>query len=228
VGNEFDEYVDHYKDIINRGARITGESFEYFIGVRLDLLQARVSGAPARILDFGCGIGATEVLLRERFPGARLSAIDSSPKSIEAARAQAVPGAEYFVSESERLPFADGAFDLVYSNGTFHHIDHGAHAALFAELRRVLRPGGDLFVFENNPLNPVMVREMRRNPFDRDARMLFPWYLRRCVARAGLRVQATRFYAFYPKQLKVIRWSERFLQRVPLGAQYFVWGRAPG
>jgi hypothetical protein len=33
-----------------------------------------------------------------------------------------------------------------------------------------------------------------------------------------------RYYVFYPKQLKRLRWSERYLRAVPMGAQYYVWG----
>jgi SAM-dependent methyltransferase len=179
------------------------------------------------LLDFGCGIGATEQVLRETFPGAALHGVDESEESLKAAEALGVRGATFHHVPSARLPFDDGFFDLVYSNGTMHHIDHSRHAAVLSELARVLRPGGTLFVFENNPLNPVMVRAMRRNPFDANAKTLLPWYLRSAIARAGLSTKPPRYYAFYPKHLKAIRWTERYLDRVPLGAQYYVRGTKP-
>src|ERR1019366_5360080 len=185
--SEYDQYVQDYKEIIDRGAALTGETFEYFIELRVDLMARELSargGSPSRILDFGCGIGATEKVLRDRFPAASIHGVDASAESIKAAESRGLQGVTFHFSESARLPFADGAFDLVYSNGTFHHIDHGKHAAVFAELRRVLAPGGHLFVFENNPLNPLMVRGMRQNPFDAGTKMLFPWYLRRVVRGA--------------------------------------------
>jgi SAM-dependent methyltransferase len=225
---QFDQYVQTYKDIINRGSAITGESFEYFIGVRLDLVlgdwQRAGRPSPGAILDFGCGIGATAPLMRERFPGASIVGVDESPASIRAAESLGVPGASFLVAPGVPLPLASESFDIVYSNGTFHHIDHAAHAAIFRELTRVLRPGGRLYVFENNPLNPVMVREMRLNPFDQDAKMLFPWYLQRQVREGGLRAASPRYYAFYPKQLKSLRWSEKYLRALPAGAQYYVRG----
>jgi SAM-dependent methyltransferase len=229
--SEFDQYVRDYKEIIDRGAALTGETFEYFIELRVDLLtrELEAGGArlPGRILDFGCGIGATEKVLRDRFPSASIDGVDESPESLKAAGALALRDVTFHLSESERLPFPDGSFDLIYSNGTFHHIDHGKHAAVFGELARVLGPGGHLFVFENNPYNPLMVRGMRQNPFDAGTKMLFPSYLRGLVRRADLRARAPRYYVFYPKQLKRLRWSERYLRAVPIGAQYYVWGTKP-
>jgi len=228
MASEFDKYVESYRDIINRGAAITGETFEYFIALRIRLLAEELSAAgevpPRRILDFGCGIGTTERHLRERFPEAALDGIDDSAESIKAATRLEIPGATFHHSASGTLPFEDQTFDAIYSNGTFHHIPFGRHASLFRELNRVLKSQGHLFVFENNPLNPLMVREMRLNPFDAGTKMLFPWYLRRSIRDAGIKVNALRYYVFYPKQLKALRWSERYLRGLPIGAQYYVWG----
>jgi ubiquinone/menaquinone biosynthesis C-methylase UbiE len=228
---EFDQYVASYKDIINRGSAITGESYEYFIHLRVRTAAEELTGigtaAPRRVLDFGCGIGETERVLREHFPGAELDAVDPSPESIKAARGLGVPGATFHESRGVALPFADSTFDLIYSNGTFHHIDHGEHPAVFGELARVLAPGGHMFIFENNPLNPLTVLGMRRNPFDRGTKMLFPWYLRDLQKRAGMRVTAPRYYVFFPKQLKALRPLEKRLRQLPLGAQYYVWGTKP-
>ncbi|SRR5260221_8710610 len=229
--SEFDRYVDTYKEIINRGAAITGESFEYFIDLRLRLLAERLAETgeptPRKVLDFGCGIGETERIMRDRFPEARIDAIDSSPESIRAADGLGLRDVTFHASDCVELPFPAASFDLIYSNGTFHHIDHGRHPRVFRELARVLRPGGHLFVFENNPLNPLTVLGMKRNPFDKGARMVPPWYLRRLQRDAGLGARAPSYYVFFPKHLKALRWTEKHLRGVPLGAQYYVWGTKP-
>jgi SAM-dependent methyltransferase len=226
--SEFDQYARSYRDVINQHAAITGETFEYFIDLRLRLLVNALAGpAPRNVLDFGCGSGGTEQAMGKLWPQADIDGIDPSPESIEAARKLGLPRTRFHVSVGTELPFADGSHDVIYSNGTFHHIEHSDHPAILREIARVLRPGGHAFIFENNPYNPLMVREMRRAPIDANAKMLFPHYLARLQRRAGLRVNATRFYVFYPKQLKFLRWSERYLMRVPIGAQYFVWGTKP-
>jgi SAM-dependent methyltransferase len=229
VTSEFDRYAQSYRDIITHHAALVGEPFEYFIEVRLNLLQALLgTSTPARVLDYGCGIGATEQAMRRRWPNAAIDGVDTSAGSLASAEALQVPNARFHLLRSgEKLPFGDGTFDVVYSNGTFHHIDHGEHPAVFREITRVLRPGGHAFVCENNPYNPVTVWGMHRAPLDADAKMLFPFYLARLQRCAGLQVEATRFYVFYPKHLKFLRWTEKYLARVPLGAQYFVWGTKP-
>jgi SAM-dependent methyltransferase len=228
MASEFDQYAGTYKEIIDRCAGPSGEPFEYFIDVRVALvageLEASRSAPPARILDFGCGIGATEKVLRERFPSASIDAVDPSAESVKAAQSLGVRDAHFHVAEGSKLPFPAAAFDVIYSNGTFHHIDHAVHGAVFDELQRVLRPGGHMFIFENNPFNPLMVRGMKKNPFDAGTKMLFPWYLRRLVRRSGVRARTPRYYVFFPKALKALRWSERYLRSVPIGAQYYVWG----
>jgi ubiquinone/menaquinone biosynthesis C-methylase UbiE len=228
VPSEFDEYATSYKQIIDRLAAITGESFEYFIRLRLGLLESelrrRGEPNPKRVLDFGCGIGATAVAMQERFAGVRIEGVDPSHESIRAAERLGLPGASFHCGDETQLPYDTGSFDLVYSNGTFHHIDHGRHPDILRELVRVLRPGGHLFVFENNPLNPLTVRGMRHNPMDRGTRTLTPWYLRRLERGAGLRVHGVRFYFFFPKALEALRPAERLLRHVPFGAQYYVWG----
>jgi ubiquinone/menaquinone biosynthesis C-methylase UbiE len=232
VASEFDQYAKHYVEIIERDTLpITGESFEFFIALRLQLVReelARVqAAAPRAILDFGCGIGITEKLLRDRYPSASIHGVDSSKESLDAATTLGLRGTFFHFSNSGELPFPEGSFDLIYSNGTFHHIDHTQHLTILRELFRVLKPGGHVFIFENNPLNPVTLLVMRRNPFDRGARLLFPWYLRRQQRRAGLEARAPRFYVFFPKQLKKLRPGEKRLRFLPLGAQYYVWGTKP-
>jgi SAM-dependent methyltransferase len=228
MASEFDQYAKSYKEIIDRDAAITGEDFEFFIRLRVGILSDELRKAhasePESILDFGCGIGATEQVLSRRFPSATIDGIDESPVSIDAARALGVPRTHFHVAAGDTLPFADASFDLIYSNGTFHHIDHAKHPRILSELRRVLRPNGHIFIFENNPLNPLIVRAMRRSPIDQGTKTLFPWYLRRLVAGAPLEARPPRYYVFYPKPLKRLRWTERYLRRVPIGAQYYVWG----
>jgi ubiquinone/menaquinone biosynthesis C-methylase UbiE len=107
------------------------------------LLRAANPQPGQRLLDVGCGNGATPIHLA-RTLGLAVTGIDVDPEQIEAAAVAGrdVPAARFLTADATRLPFADGEFDLVYTNKATHHIP-GWEQAL-AEMTRVLTPGGHL------------------------------------------------------------------------------------
>ena len=225
---DFDKYVSDYKKIINKTSLITGERFEYFIKLRVALMEAKIykkilSQKSMRILDFGCGIGATEVFLKSCFPDAEIFGIDTSAKSIKAAKGMQLNNVFFSTSESSVLPFEDNYFDLIYSNGTFHHMEHKNHIMIFKQLFRILRDGGDLFIFENNPHNPLVIKAMKNNPIDKNANVVYPKLLIKILKNADFQFNTVNYYFFYPKWLKFLRFTEKYIRWFPLGAQYFVW-----
>lgn len=95
-----------------------------------------------RVLEIGVGLGTDFVQFVRA--GAEATGLDLTDAAVEAVRARlAQEGlqAEVLVADAEALPFADGAFDLVYSYGVLHHTPDTAGA--IAEVRRVLKPGGE-------------------------------------------------------------------------------------
>lgn len=99
-----------------------------------------------RVLDVGCGTGALLRKVAERLPGAELVGVDPALGMVEAAR-KAWWGdrtARFLRAAAERLPFADGEFDLVTSTISFHHWEDQQEG--LREIRRVLAPGGSLIL----------------------------------------------------------------------------------
>ena len=92
-------------------------------------------------LDVGCGNGAAAIHLAQTF-GLEVTGVDVDPEQIDAARraAAGLLGLRFLTVDASRLPFADGHFHIVASNKVTHHIPHWPVA--FAEMIRVLRPGG--------------------------------------------------------------------------------------
>jgi SAM-dependent methyltransferase len=223
---DFDEYAHNYRDIINKVSRLSGEEYEFFIELRLDLMRAKlaaIGAAPSSALDFGCGTGKTELYMEQSFTSVAIRGVDMSLDCIRAARELPVTRTIFDVLDSDYLPYGDSIFDLIYTNGTIHHIPREKHSDVLSELYRVLRPGGHVFIFENNPLNPLMMRAMRKNPFDTDAKVVYPDYLRNITEQAGFFLQCVNYYFFFPRALRMLRSFEKYLAHVPLGAQYFLW-----
>lgn len=97
-----------------------------------------------RVLDAGCGSGRVTEQLLSRLPRGRVVALDSSLAMIGEARARLArfgDQVEYQVADLGQ-PLPIGQVDAVLSTATFHWVRD--HAALFANLAAVLRPGGQL------------------------------------------------------------------------------------
>jgi SAM-dependent methyltransferase len=98
-------------------------------------------------LDLGCLTGGRGAAWFERYRMRHLKGIDVQPEYVEAARAFAKSrgiDADYTVALGERLPYDDGTFDAVLSYDVFEHVRDVKQTLL--ECRRVLKPGGRLFV----------------------------------------------------------------------------------
>ncbi|HML14079.1 MAG TPA: methyltransferase domain-containing protein [Xanthobacteraceae bacterium] len=96
----------------------------------------------SRILDVGCGSGALDRLLAERFAGARIDAVDVNPFLLREAAALAADFGNrirFAPGSATALPFADDTFDCVFSVTVLEECD--AEKAI-AEIKRVTRPGG--------------------------------------------------------------------------------------
>jgi ubiquinone/menaquinone biosynthesis C-methylase UbiE len=112
-------------------------------------LRARFGNRPTAILDVGCGTGLFAARIAAALPGATIWGIDLVNGMLAGGseRWQALQDqAAAIQGDSERLPFADGAFDAVTCANSFHHYPHQDRAV--AEMYRVLRPGGRLFLLD--------------------------------------------------------------------------------
>ena len=122
-----------------------------------------VAGVPiegARVLDVGCGLGAVDVLLVERFHAAHVTGIDvEAPLVAKAVARVAAAGLADRVSIRKvspgPFPFEDGVFDVVFSKDSMIHIPD--KRALYEDIHRVLVPGGWMAVSDwfGNGLEPT-------------------------------------------------------------------------
>jgi trans-aconitate 2-methyltransferase len=109
-----------------------------------DLLARVDAGAPRGVVDLGCGEGALTASLAQRWPGAQVTGVDSSPAMLAAAAQHAVPGRVSFVAGDVRDWAADGPVDVVVSNAVLHWVP--GPADLLGRWAGALSPGGWLAV----------------------------------------------------------------------------------
>lgn len=121
---------------------------------RLDLIKL----APSRILDLGCGTGVMSRELTRRYKKAEVIGLDLAPAMLAQARRRKgwFSKQRFVCADAERLPLADDSVDMILSNLTIQWCSD--LDTLFAECRRVLRPGGMLMF---STLGPDTLKELR-------------------------------------------------------------------
>jgi SAM-dependent methyltransferase len=226
MSQAFDRFAEEYDELLRDPLR---DSFaaapEYFIEQKCRVLLRQLppsrDGRRLRMLDAGCGQGTAMTFMRE---SARVFGSDVSLPMLR----DAVKRGPVAVQEPFALPFRDDTFDIAYAFCVYHHIDAANHVRHLRELMRVVVPGGRVFVFEHNPLNPVTQIIFRRAPIDRGCHMIAPGGLRVKFRDAGLIDLERGFLLFVPEMLsRIFGFLEPALSWLPLGGQYFVSGRKP-
>ncbi len=132
----------------NELARVPERTVESFAGVANPHGLGRIEAGQV-VLDLGCGAG-TDLLIAAQMvgPEGRAIGIDMTPAMLERARESAremgLENVELHQGLIESLPLPDGSIDVVISNGVIDLVPD--KDAVFAEIDRVLRPGGRLQV----------------------------------------------------------------------------------
>jgi arsenite methyltransferase len=145
-------------------ANVPESAVESFAGVANPWTMGRLAPGE-QVLDLGSGAG-TDSLVAVQMVGAggHVTGIDMTAPMLAKARAAAaemgVTNVEFVEGEAERLPFSDASFDVVISNGVIDLVPD--KDAVFAELHRVLAPGGRMQIADVTIQNPVSEEGRRK------------------------------------------------------------------
>lgn len=221
---DFDAFAGRYNDLLREKTGFFTEDETYFARYKVAIARRLLGRPPARILEFGCGIGRNIPFLREAFPGAEVMGSDVSAVSIDIARREN-PEAHFWL-EGDDAGERSG-FDLVFVAGVFHHIPAAERRAAADLVAARLHPGGSAVIFEHNPYNPVTRRIVRDCPYDEGVVLLRPGQMRKLLAAAGLQVRGQGYSLFFPPRLKALAGIEPALGWLPLGGQYWVKAERP-
>lgn len=124
------------------------------------LVEALPDSTVNSMLDLGCGTGHFCHALVERYPQAFCVGLDIAEGMLQFARQQwpaKLSGCDWLAGDAEALPLADACMDLIFSSLALQWCQQPE--ALFAELARVLRPGGTLLIAT---LGPGTLRELQQ------------------------------------------------------------------
>ncbi len=193
---------------------------QWFYGVRSTLLRRVGIQGKRQVLELGCGTGAVTPELTRRCKG-RVVALDiqAGPFGLHPER---FADAQRVVAPGEAMPFADGSFDLVFTQMLFLWV--ADPAPLVREVRRVLKPGCELIVAaepdfggriehpEASQLGPRMSAALRALGAD-------PWIARKMAAvlcQEGFRVDVGVHPSLFQQDELPAAWEEerRFLASI--------------
>ncbi len=112
---------------------------------------------PRRILDLGCGPGVETLGLCETFPQAEIHGLDLSAPFLRFAHLWAEDAGyvvHYRQADAQQTGYPDGHFDLIVAHILFHETWHDQLPRIFAEVHRILAPGG-VFLAADVPYQPA-------------------------------------------------------------------------
>lgn len=222
---DFDTYATSYEDAVDRSVSFTGRNSAFYARRKVELLEDLVRPALGSLqglslLDVGCGTGTTDKFLAPRVR--TLHGVDVSEEMLAKAQIN-IPEAAFSWYDGDKLPFPDGAFDVVVAICVLHHVPMSKRFKVVSEMVRVARPEGVVAIFEHNPFNPLTRRAVNTCELDRDAVLLSPRETMELLKESAEVEPQVRHYLFSPLGGAIGCSLDRHLQRTPLGGQYVSW-----
>jgi MPBQ/MSBQ methyltransferase len=110
--------------------------------------RLHLDGNPKRIVDLGCGLGATARFLTRHYPQVRVTGVTIVPWQVEQARRLSSTAVEFIEEDYTATSFATATFDGAYALESSCHAPGADKAALIQEAYRILKPGARLVVVD--------------------------------------------------------------------------------
>jgi SAM-dependent methyltransferase len=201
-----------------------------------ELVRTEGPDKAERALDIGCQNGWTT----DRY--VKLTGLDwvgIDPALKEERRSP--DGVALYPGFSNKLDFPDDSFDVLMLANVYEHIFPEDRVASFAEMRRVLRPGGVVVGQIPNPYFPIeshsrlpfmgwlpmrlqlIYWKLSPAPWEHDFYVVTPKHLRRDAGAGGMRLAMVRKFNYPPEVIpEKVRWLARLLER-PMRVWPWAW-----
>ncbi|MGO8958218.1 MAG: class I SAM-dependent methyltransferase [Streptosporangiaceae bacterium] len=196
VRRSYDAVAEHY--VASFGGELAGKPLDR--ALLACLLEQ--SGKNAPVADVGCGPGHVAAWLASS--GAAAVGIDLSPGMIAAGRRE-YPEVEFREGDFLALPAAAGEFAAVVALYSIIHLEADELRGAFAEMYRVLPPGGLVLVAFHAGTEVRHLEQWWGQPVDVDFRFFEPAYIADVMEGAGLHAEAQLERASYPQEIQTRR-----------------------
>jgi SAM-dependent methyltransferase len=232
---EFDDYAaDYDAGADSRLKRLLGDDaafMEWKVAWLTNRLGGKARGQrprPQRVLDFGCGTGLTLSLWQKHRPLDSLCGLEVSDKMLEQAvqrwpKTASLP--DFRLLRPGQPTFPHASFDLIVISCVLHHVPTEDRNSVLREAFDLLKPGGQICVFEHNPRNFLVRYVVRHTKIDQHAILLRAEETTSRLQSVGFGRLETSFILFFPPMLTMAAGLETYLARLPLGGQYAVTAR---
>lgn len=146
VAHSFSRAAHTYDSVANLQRTVGGQLFA----------NLPAADSVVRVLDLGCGTGFFSDALVERFPQADIVGLDIAEGMIDFARSHRADTIQWLCGDAENLPLLSASIDVIFSSLAIQWCEN--LPGLFRELRRVLKPGGQLLF---STLGPNTLHELK-------------------------------------------------------------------
>lgn len=225
--SDFDEVADGYEQITDEAMGLPGNDHDYFERYKMRYLKPlfekrkKETGRKIKLLDYGCGVGLMAETIFKTIPEVIIHGFDVSSRSIANVKPWLKSGGNRFTSELKEL---DYDYDFALLCTVMHHVELDERAQVVQNIYERLSPGGGLIILEMNMKNPLVKSFIARIPYDKDAIMLTTKEAETYLKEGGFKNVWSKYIVFFPKQLAHLRFLDKYLGWVPLGAQFITAG----
>jgi trans-aconitate methyltransferase len=226
---EFDLIGEEMNDDVTKAMGILGSYRTVTIEYKKEYLIKLFDKQPQCILDYGCGTGLYDSLLKKTFPDCEILGCDVSAECIKVARKNN-PDFHYDVIRTgDTMEFCNlyqnKRINCIFVNCVLHHIPHTNHWDCLNALWSILKAPGKLVVFEMNPYNPLTQYVQYANrAMENKAVLLKPGYLKKMLNKVAGNNSVYLLYTFLtPWRHGVFLTLEHCLASLPFGVQYLAY-----
>lgn len=120
------------------------------------ILQNHIPHTPQQIVDIGCSVGMSTVAMQSVYPQAQITGVDLSPYFLTVANYRyGSANIKWLHAAAERTNLPAASYDLVSLFLICHELPQTATLEIFAEARRLLKPGGHIAIMDMNPASEI-------------------------------------------------------------------------